>query len=217
MSIPNVVAVIPARGGSKGIKKKNLQLVKGVSLIGRSIIAAKGCRAINRILVSTDCQDIASEARVHGAEPVERSEEIAGDKASSELAVLDCINRALCSDDDIIVFMQATSPFCRSEFLSHALDSFRESRCDSMSSVFKDHGFWWQGDSPMYDPTNRPMRQAQVDLYKEAGMFYIFRAEGIRRTGCRLHGVTKAFEIPKTCALEIDDYDDLLIARSLDM
>ena len=82
------LALIPARGGSKGIPGKNLQEVGGVPLVGRSVQAALASTRVSRVLVSTDDDAIAAAAHSHGAEVVRRPEHLAGDTASSESALL---------------------------------------------------------------------------------------------------------------------------------
>ncbi|WP_084499479.1 acylneuraminate cytidylyltransferase [Brevibacterium album] len=89
---PTAVAIIPARGGSKGIPLKNLQKVAGRTLLARAIDAAHGARHIDRVLVSTDHEGIAAEARAAGAQVIHRPAEIAGDHASSESALLHALH-----------------------------------------------------------------------------------------------------------------------------
>ena len=89
------LAVIPARGGSKGIPGKNLQKVGGLSLVARSVQAAFASRGVDRVVVSTDDDAIAEEARSHGAEVVRRPVAIAGDTASSESALLHALDLSL--------------------------------------------------------------------------------------------------------------------------
>jgi len=83
-----VLAIIPARGGSKGIPRKNVQSVGGVPLVVRTVRAASGARRVERVVVSTDDVEIAELARGAGAEVVWRPAELCGDTASSEAALM---------------------------------------------------------------------------------------------------------------------------------
>src|SRR5690242_1090781 len=106
-------AVIPARGGSKGIPRKNVQPVGGVPLIARTVGAAIGASSIDRVFVTTDDSEIASVARAAGAEVVMRPDDLAGDTASSESAVLHAlaaIGDTGAEPPDVVVMLQCTSP-----------------------------------------------------------------------------------------------------------
>ena len=114
------LALIPARGGSKGIPGKNLQLIGGRPLVLRSIQAAQASRGVGRVVVSTDDDVIRSLALEAGAEVVSRPEAIAGDTASSESALLHALE--MLSEQgtlpERLVFLQCTSPFTSAEQLS---------------------------------------------------------------------------------------------------
>ena len=93
MTAAAALALIPARGGSKGIPGKNLQEVEGVSLVGRSVQAALASTRVSRVVVSTDDDAIAAASRSHGAEVVRRPEHLAGDTVSSESALLHALEQ----------------------------------------------------------------------------------------------------------------------------
>src|SRR5689334_18610672 len=109
----SVVAIIPARGGSKGIPGKNLRLVGGQPLVAWSIQHARSTSAITRVFVSTDSPEIGDVALAHGAEVIQRPAEISGDTASSESCLvhaLDVIKAADGTEPDLVVLLQPTSP-----------------------------------------------------------------------------------------------------------
>src|SRR5262245_33385601 len=110
-----VFALIPARGGSKGIPKKNLQTVGGVPLVERCARAALDARRVHGVFVSTDDREIADCVRAAGGGVVERPAEISGDVASSEAALLHALEQWQAEGQlpDVLVFLQATSPFTR--------------------------------------------------------------------------------------------------------
>ena len=218
------VALIPARGGSKGIPGKNLARVGGRSLVARSVLHARAAVAIDDVYVSTDDDAIAAEARRVGARVIERPAAIAGDTASTESA----IEHALRWWDDAkvaaqrVVLLQCTSPFRTPGQLDAALAQFDASRCDSMFSGVTFHGFVWVPDEEgggmrptTYDPARRPRRQEIRDVFLETGSFYIFRRELFERLGARLGGRIEAFPVPESDRLEIDTPEDLAHARLL--
>ena len=95
----NIVCVIPARGGSKGIPSKNLKRIRGTTLVARSILAAKESRFSMQIIVSTDSPAIAREASLYGADVCMRPPEISGDQSSSEEALLHVLENLSDADE----------------------------------------------------------------------------------------------------------------------
>ena len=144
-----VVAIIPARGGSKGVPHKNLRRVGGVPLVARAIAAARRSGAVDRIVVTTDDREIAAVAREWGADVVERPPEISGDTATSESALLhaldDLAERGI--DVGLVAFLQATSPFIDSTALAAGVRDVREGRFDSAFSATETYGFAWSRDA----------------------------------------------------------------------
>jgi len=216
------VALIPARGGSKGIPRKNLQPLAGRPLVVHSIEHARACAGIDRVFVSTDDDEIAEVARRAGAEIVRRPAELAGDTASTESAVEHALGewRASGLVPDRIVLLQATSPFRSEGQLDRALVRFAELGCDSLLSVVSFHGFVWRTNADgtavpqTYDPVARPRRQDIRDVVRETGSFYVFTRALFERTGARLGGRMAAFEVPAADALDIDEPVDLAAART---
>lgn len=208
-------AIIPARGGSKGIPKKNIVDLQGRPLISYSIGAAKESSLVDNVFVTSDSEEILSVSEKYGADCVKRPVEISDDKSKSEDAILDVIVKKKISSNDIVIFLQATSPLVTSSLIDESIKKFIEFNHDSMTSVFKEHGFFWNNNTPCYDPQKRPMRQDQQDLFKEAGMFYIFKVDGFLKKECRLFGNMGIFEIPRIRAFEIDDQADLDIVSCI--
>ena len=110
------VAIIPARGGSRGIPRKNLRVIAGKPLLAYTIEHALATPSIDRVVVSTDDVEIGTVAARHGAEVIWRPAEISGDRASSEAALLHALDELAARDDyrpDLVVMLQATSPLRR--------------------------------------------------------------------------------------------------------
>ena len=180
------IALIPARGGSKGILSKNLQPVGGVPLITRAVRAAKNAKGLDAVVVSTDDADIAREAQSAGAEVVQRPHELAGDQASSESALMHALvtlarERSL---PEAFVFLQCTSPFTTGEQIDRVLDELVSSNANLAFSVTPWHGFLWRVDSNgggigVNHDAGLP-RQRRQDLpptYLETGAIYALRTK----------------------------------------
>ncbi|GAA1995533.1 acylneuraminate cytidylyltransferase [Microbacterium ulmi] len=218
-----VVAVIPARGGSKGIPHKNLARVGGVPLVARAIAAALRVDEIDRVVVSTDDPDIGGVAREWGAEVVERPAELSGDTATSESALLHALEvlEGRGVDVHVLVFLQATSPFIDPVALAEAVRIVRARRRDSVFSAVEDHGFLWRrGLGDAAEAVNhvaefRPRRQDREPQYLETGAFYVLRAKAFRLSGHRFFGSVGMVEVPGHTAIEIDDEWQLDVARAL--
>jgi N-acylneuraminate cytidylyltransferase len=215
----SVVAIIPARGGSKGIPGKNLKRVGGMSLLARAIKSAQRAESINRIVVSTDDDAIAAEAIAVGAEVVHRPAELGTDSATSESAILHAMD-ALESAPRIVVFIQATSPFIDPLDLEAAVGRVRDGQCDVAFAAVETHAFLWTPtpDGAVgvnHDASFRPRRQDRDAQYQETGAFYVMRAAGFRQAEFRFFGRVDVALVEGTRALEIDEPGDLVIARAL--
>ncbi|WP_328494372.1 N-acylneuraminate cytidylyltransferase [Streptomyces sp. NBC_00414] len=146
-SVPRVLAVIPARGGSKGVPSKNLLPVGGVPLVARAVRECRAARLVTDVVVSTDDQAIATAAREAGAEVVLRPAAIAGDTATSEAAVLHAMDahEALHgSAVDAVLLVQCTSPFIVREDIDGVAGAVVENGADTALTVAPFHGFIWR-------------------------------------------------------------------------
>ncbi|MFH8560638.1 cytidylyltransferase domain-containing protein [Streptomyces sp. NPDC017988] len=146
-SARRVLAVIPARGGSKGVPAKNLAPVGGVPLVVRAVHACLGARLVTDVVVSTDDHVIAETARAAGAEVVLRPAAIAGDTATSEAAVLHAMDahEALHRTRvDVVLLVQCTSPFLTPEDVDGVAAAVVENGADTAVTVAPFHGFIWR-------------------------------------------------------------------------
>lgn len=214
-----MVCVIPARGGSKGLPGKNIARVGGVPLIARAVAAARAASSIGTVLVSTDDDGIAAAAVAEGARIVRRPASLSGDEASSESAVLHALD-ALPEQPDIVVFVQATSPFISPADLEHAVELIRTGRFDSVFAARSSHGFLWRTDADgqaigvNHDATRRLRRQEREPEFLETGAFYAFRTDGFRAAGFRFFGRVGIVPVAELSGIEIDTADDLELARA---
>lgn len=213
----NAVAIIPARGGSKGIPRKNLRAVGGVPLIVHTIRQALAAEQVARVYVSTDDDEIAAVARGAGALIIPRPEEISGDTVSSEAVV--CHALPLMAADgafDLVVFLQATAPLRSPTDIDGAISTLKREQADSLLSVSRSHRFLWRladgrPEAINYDPAHRPRRQDLEPQFVENGSIYVFPPWVIERFNNRLGGRIALYEMAASAAFDIDDETDLAV------
>ncbi|MGW9399881.1 cytidylyltransferase domain-containing protein [Streptomyces sp. NPDC055642] len=148
-AVRRVLAVIPARGGSKGVPAKNLAPVGGVPLVARAVRECRAARNVTDVVVSTDDQAIAAAARQAGAEVVLRPAAIAGDTATSEAAVLHAMesHEALHGARvDVVLLVQCTSPFLLREDVDGVAAAVADGGADTAVTVAPFHGFLWRDE-----------------------------------------------------------------------
>lgn len=216
-----VVAIIPARGGSKGLPGKNIALLNGRPLIDYSIARALNTPQVAAVYVTTDCPDIAAVASACGAQVVRRPSALATDDASSESALLHALDVLEAEQEmDLVVFLQCTSPLRRAHDIEAAIAQFRDEQADSLLSVTASHHFLWRptesgAQSLNYDYRQRPRRQDMTPQYCENGSLYLFTPAGLRRTQNRLSGKISLFEMAAQSAIDIDTKADFEMAEWL--
>ncbi|QNP70606.1 acylneuraminate cytidylyltransferase [Streptomyces roseirectus] len=222
-SVRRVLAVIPARGGSKGVPAKNLAPVGGVPLVARAVRECLSARLVTNVVVSTDDHGIAAAAREAGAEVVLRPAVIAGDTATSEAAVLhamDAHEAAHGAPVDVVLLVQCTSPFLVREDVEGVAAAVVEKGADTAVTVAAFHGFVWReetegGQGVNHDKAYRPRRQDRPQDFLETGAAYAMDAAGFRTHNHRFFGRTELVRTDPARVLEIDDPHDLARARAL--
>ncbi|MDL5203430.1 N-acylneuraminate cytidylyltransferase [Streptomyces sp. ALI-76-A] len=230
-SVRRVLAVIPARGGSKGVPAKNLAPVGGVPLVTRAVRECRATRLVTDVVVSTDDQAIAAAARQAGAEVVLRPAAIAGDTATSEAAVLHAMDahEALHGAPvDVVLLVQCTSPFIAREDIDGVAGAVADNGADTAVTVAPFHGFIWRdadteatsddatgGYGVNHDKSFRPRRQDRPQDLLETGAAYAMEATGFREHQHRFFGHTELVRTDPARVLEIDDPHDLARARAL--
>jgi N-acylneuraminate cytidylyltransferase len=222
-STAQTIAIIPARGGSKGVPGKNVARVGGIPLVARAVRAALTSGAIDLVVVSTDDAAIADAARAAGARVVDRPADISGDQASSESALLHALDTLAAEGitPRVTAFLQATSPFIPAAALGEAVALVRGGRADSVFSARESYEFVWRRDAAGaasalgHDAAHRPRRQDRDPHYVETGAFYVFTTDGFREARHRFFGRTGIVEVPEESAIEIDDPAQLRTAQTL--
>ncbi len=215
-----VLTIIPARGGSKGIPHKNIRLVADKPLLAHSIEHARHARSVTRVVVSTDDAHIAQVAWEYGAEVINRPAELSGDTASSESALVHVLETLFTREGytpDLVVFLQATSPVRKPTDIDHALELLLQQEADSLLSVIAQHRFVWRKDAhgaglPMnYDPRHRLRRQDLIPEYAESGSIYIFKPAVLAQYNSRLGGKIALYEMGYWAGFDIDTEEDLAL------
>jgi N-acylneuraminate cytidylyltransferase len=211
-----IVALILARGGSKGIPKKNIIHLNGAPLIQYTINTSLKSKA-HETWVSTDCINIKKVATSLGANVLDRPKELAEDYSKSEEAILHFCQSV---DFDVLVFIQPTSPLLTTIDLDKGIDLLMDNHAnfDSIFSVYKEHWIprWNLNMQPInWDPKNRPRRQDVKENYVENGAFYISYKKNILKSKLRYSGNIGCIEMPLYRSFQIDTYDDLKLMEKL--
>jgi CMP-N,N'-diacetyllegionaminic acid synthase len=213
------LCIIPARGGSKGIPHKNIYPVGGRPLVDWSILAAKQSMLFEEIILSSDDEKILDRARQLNVTALKRPEEISGDKATSEEALLHALKSTKMSTINEVVFLQPTSPLRTPQDLIDGLKQFRNEKLDSLLSCVRVHDrFVWEMkngvfESTSYDWRNRKRRQEIKERFLENGSFYIFKPQLLLETNNRLGGRIGIFVMEHWKGTQIDSPADIPMAE----
>ena len=198
-----VLALIPARGGSKGIPRKNVRPLLGKPLLAWSIEAAKNSKLIDATVVSTEDPEIARVAREYGAEVIDRPEELASDAADT----LPVLQHALrCHPAETLVLLQPTSPVRESGLVDRCIEQFLRARADSLATGFMCK-FTEYGKNDL-------RRQDINGFFYDDGNVYVMRADLVLkgdRYGQRIERVL----LDKEQNIDIDDDFDFFMAEQV--
>jgi CMP-N,N'-diacetyllegionaminic acid synthase len=223
MAQPEIICLIPARGGSKGIPLKNIQPLGVKPLVAHSIEQARQCAAITRVIVTTDHPEIARAARQYGAQVIDRPAEISSDTATSEAALLhalDHLREKEGLEPDLVVFLQPTSPLRQPQDIARALETLEQEQADSLFSACPFHGCLWRRingrlTSVTYDYQHRQRRQDAVEDFLENGSIYIFKPWVLRQFNNRLGGRIGLYLMDTYDSFQVDTPEDLEFMQSL--
>lgn len=217
---PNIIAVIPARGGSKGIPRKNMRLMGGKPLIAYAIENALSSELIDDVVVSSDSEEIlAYAAQFEGVTGMPRDTELALDAVTLDPVIYDAVVRReeqARASFDIVVTLQPTSPLLTRETLDRALAMFIDSDLDSCISVVNAPHLSWKEDGeggvvPAYE--QRLNRQQLPPNYLETGAFLIADRMSVTPM-TRLGKTVGVFEVPERESTDIDSVRDWIVCES---
>ena len=213
------IAFIPARGGSKSIKNKNIIDICGRPLIWWTIKELEISNCVDKIVIATDSEMIWNTVKSFNFTKTvlySRSNSSATDGAQTEEVLLEYLADETLDDRDLVILVQATNPFSKSSDFENAVKVVTESEYDSLLSGSISKRFFWDEGKPInYDYLNRPRRQDYKGLFMENGAFYIGSVSGILNASNRLHGKIYQYEMPEYSGFEIDEIDDIQIVENL--
>lgn len=223
-----ILAIIPARGGSKGLPKKNIKPLLGKPLIGWTIEQAKSCKYIDEIFVSTDCPEIAEVAEHFGVKvPNLRPEELANDSSSSMSVLLYTIEllEKQGKTFDYVIMLEPTSPLRESKDLELAVEKlFSVEEAESIVGVCKVEavhpaflvGLKGEFIEPYANKAYKVIRRQELDeLYFFEGSLYISKTESLKKRENFYHEKCLPYVVPKWKSFEVDDEVDFCIIEAL--
>lgn len=214
-----IIAVIPARAGSKSIPNQNVRIIAGHPLVYYTIKTAIKSKYIDKIIVSTDSDEVKTVALQLCVDVKERSKELSLDSVTLDAVVYDAINdNNNCSFDssseDIIITLQPTSPLLKVETLDRAIEYMLDNKLDTLISVINDRRFSWSEKNGIKVPNykERMNRELLPSNYVETGAFLMSKRSVITEFS-RIGNNVDIYEIPFNESLGIDTYENLQIVK----
>lgn len=212
----DIIAIVPARGGSKRIPRKNLIMVGGRPLIAHTLRHAAESVRVRATYVSTDDSEIADIAQKSGAQVIMRPAELADDGASSESALLHVLDERIRGgerDPDLVVFLQCTSPIRGMDDIDRAIETFEREGADSLFSGSDNKRHIWSQDDDAWKPLNydyraRRREQDMPKQYNEDGSIYVVHPSVLRRDRNRLGGRIAVYPMGPWREFQLDTADD---------
>lgn len=221
MTPVKIIALIPARGGSKGIKRKNLQLIDDVPLVGLKVRQA--LKSIcEEVWVSTDDEEISIVATNFGARIIVRPTELAADDTSTDAVLNHAIEVLNLSDEDILVLLQPTSPLLTVKSINSCIEFLKEnSVISSVITVRQMHPFLWQKvDDLKWEPRGhsrgKRLRRQEMPIEGwETGGCYAISVCAFKAQGNRYPEPTSTIEVTHLESIDIDTMDDLSVVDAI--
>ena len=216
-----IVGLVPARGGSKGIPRKNLKLIGGKSLVSIKVAQAKASQC-NEIWVSTEDLEIASIAKQDGAKIIERPIALAEDNTSTDDMLIHAAETLKLDSSDCIVLLQPTSPLLKLSSVNKCIEMLLANQeLSSVITLRQAHPFMWEETGLMnWDPSGhsrkvRPRRQELSPSGYETGGCYAIRVKSLYEQRVRYPKPTGAIPVNHLEAIDIDTLEDLSLAGSI--
>jgi len=208
-----IVSIIPARGSSKSIPRKNIVDFAGKPLMLWTIEQAKASALVSEIYVTSDSKEILEIADSAGVRPIIRPPELSTDIATSESALIHVLNQ-IKEEPEYIVFLQATAPLRKSKDIDNAISQLIDGAADSLLSVTKAYDYIWKESegtisSLNFDFLQRKRRQDIKPLYYENGSIYVFKPDILEKYGNRLGGKISVYYMEPWQMVDINDNADL--------
>lgn len=214
-----IIAIIPARGGSKGIPRKNIKLLSDKPLIAYAIDTALKSQYIDNVFVSTDDEEIAEIARLYGPEVIFRPHALAEDHVPLDPVIYHALTAVESNKGiqyDYVVTIQPTSPLLQTTTLDKMIEKMIKGSYDTLISVKADNHLYWAKKEDRFTPLykERKNRQYLDPIYRETGAVLITKRAVISES-TRIGDNISLFELPEEETLDIDTYQDWTIAENL--
>lgn len=227
MRKPNILAIIPARGGSKGIPRKNIKKLKGKPLLYYTIKEAKKSKFLSKIVVSTDDEEIARISRKYRVTVIRRPQKLAQDTTPGEQVfkhAITYLEKNKGFHTDIVVILQPTSPFRKVDDIENSIKKFLKINCNTVVTVCEvSHPPYWMYRIKGNDKLVKLMktkkaikrRQESPTFYQLNGAVYVTGAKTIMKNQNILKGDVRAYIMPYERSLELDNMFDFKLAKLL--
>ncbi len=214
-----VLAVIPARGGSKSVPLKNIRELCGKPLIAYTIESAQKSISINKLVVSTDHPQIAQVAKEFNTEVIVRPAELATDETPTEWAllhVLDELKRMYGFEPDIVLTLEPTSPFRTPQLIDRCVEVFKTTEADSVIGVIESRSCYGKiidGKFEFLFPGQSRRRQERIPLYKESSTIYGTKTNILRQKKSVLGDILYPVIVSEEEAIDINTPFDFEFAE----
>jgi CMP-N,N'-diacetyllegionaminic acid synthase len=215
-----VLGVVPARGGSKGLPRKNLLLLAGEPLLVHTLRSARQARTLDHIVVSTDDDELAAVARAAGVEVVERPAELATDDASTEDAlihVLETLEARGESTPEFVVTLEPTSPLRTGRLIDECVETAIAVGADALITVAETRELYGRVEGGRFAylmPGQPRRRQEREPLYRESSTVYVTRTSHLRSTRSVLADTLYVVVASEEEAIDVNSARDLLVAEA---
>ena len=223
----NVLAITPARGGSKGVPRKNIKPMAGKPLLQHTVEVARACPLVTRHVVNTEDEEVRAVAESLGVEVQGRPEDFWHDNTFQEVdrllqwAVTDFESRE--SSVDIVVLLYPTAPLRPTQAITDCIDLVLNQGYDSALTLREDRSYIWQRldkratvEPVNYDPKKRGPNQLEGwNQWVENKAVYAMKRDLLMETGCRLGGRIGCVEMSRLESIDIDTSDDFALAEQL--
>lgn len=215
----NVIVIIPARGGSKGIPRKNIRVLAGKPLISYAIETALTSNYINKVVVTTEDEEISEIAEVYGSEVVKRPKNLSEDITPLDPVIFHTLKFIEDRDKekyDLVVTLQPTSPLLTTKTLDNGIEKMLNEDFDTLISVKDETHLYWKKKDNKYVPLYEERRNRQYldPIYKETGALLISRRDVISEKS-RIGENIELFELPEEESVDIDTFRDWWVAENL--
>ena len=218
----SVLGLVPCRGGSKGIPRKNVREVADEPLLAHTVRASRDAERVDRTVVSTDDAEIKEAALEAGADvPFDRPAELATDEALIEPVIehaVEWLREHEGETYDTIALLQATAPLRTAEHVDEAVATYEAEDADSLVAVSEGDSYRWRetpDGAEIVNYDSRKRRQEKEPEYVESGALYLVDTDLFLETGDLQAGKTALSVLDRVSALDIDEPFELWMADEI--